>query len=272
MLADPRLTGMSRADLAQLTTALAPAQAARAQQRYSEQRGGRRRRATGNLRRRPLLDDAARVLITLVYHRQVCSITVLSELLEIAATSLGQAINETQPLLEDHGHIIAPTTLRFTSAAALREFLRTDAQPARTNIAQLLSDPALTGMTRNQLQQMIQRLSPHQAAHREKTRYQRRGHPRLPGTRGGVFRQKITDDERVLATVLYQRQLCTLDVLADLFDVSRGCIGNAVRKIEPLLAQDGYTATPATTRFRTAPELLAFLTDHDTHQATKRPC
>ena len=47
--------------------------------------------------------------------------------------------------------------------------------------------------------------------------------------------------------------MCTLDVLADLFEVSRGCIGNAVRKIQPLLAQDGYTATPATKRFRTAP-------------------
>jgi transposase len=274
MLADPRLTGMTRSDLAQLTTVLAPAQAARAHQRYSEQRGGRRRRATGNLRRRPLLDDPARLLITIVYHRQVCSITVLSELLEVAETSIGQAINETQPLLEDHGHTIAPTTLRFTSASALHEFLHTGVEPARTSMAQLLSDPALTGMTRNQLQQIIQRLSPHQAAHRERTRYQRRGHPRLPGTRGGVFRQKITDDERVLAAILYQRQLCTLDVLADLFKVSRGCIGNAVRKIEPLLAQDGYTATPATTRFRTAPELLAFLTptDHDTHQATKRPC
>jgi transcriptional antiterminator len=90
-----------------------------------------------------------------------------------------------------------------------------------------------------------------------------------------VCSAKITDDERVLAAVLYQRQLCTLDVLADLFDVSRGCIGNAVRKIDPLLAQDGYTATPATTRFRTAPDLLAFLTPTDnqnTRQATKRPC
>jgi hypothetical protein len=275
MLSDPRLTGMNRADLAQLAAAVAPAQAARAQQRYSEQRGGRRRRAKGNLRGRPLLDDPARVLITIVYHRQVCSMTVLSELLEVAGSSIGQAINETQPLLEEHGHTTAPTTLRFTSASALREFLHTGAEPARTSMPQLLSDPTLTGMTRSQLQPMIQRLSPQQAAHRERIRYQRRGHQRLSGTRAGVFRQKITDDERVLATVLYQRQVCTLDVLADLFEVSRGCIGNAVRKIQPLLAQDGYTATPATTRFRTAPDLLAFLapTDHeDTHPATKRPC
>ena len=207
MLSDPRLTGINRSDLAQLTAALAPAQAARAQQRYSEQRGGRRRRAKGNLRGRPLLDDPARVLITIVYHRQVCSMTVLSELLEVAGSSIGQAINETQPLLEAHGHTIAPTTLRFTSASTLREFLHTGTEPARTSMTQLLSDPTLTGMTPSQLQRMIQRLSPRQAAHRERARYQRRGHQRLPGTRAGVFRQKITDDERVLATVLYQRQV-----------------------------------------------------------------
>jgi hypothetical protein len=51
--------------------------------------------------------------------------TVLSELLEVAQSSIGQAINETQPLLEDHGHTIAPTTLHFTSASALHEFLHT---------------------------------------------------------------------------------------------------------------------------------------------------
>lgn len=49
-LADPRLIGMTRTELDTLADALAPAQAARAQQRYAEQRRGRARRATGNLR------------------------------------------------------------------------------------------------------------------------------------------------------------------------------------------------------------------------------
>jgi hypothetical protein len=49
-LADPRLTGMSAAQLQQLAARFAPSQAARAQQRYSQQRGGRSRRATGNPR------------------------------------------------------------------------------------------------------------------------------------------------------------------------------------------------------------------------------
>ena len=43
-LADPRMTGITAAQLEQLAAVLAPAQAARAQQRYSQQRGGRTRR------------------------------------------------------------------------------------------------------------------------------------------------------------------------------------------------------------------------------------
>ena len=68
-LADLRLTGMTSTELQRLATAPAPAQAARAPQRHSQQRGGRARRATGTLPSKPLLDDAARLLITLLYQR-----------------------------------------------------------------------------------------------------------------------------------------------------------------------------------------------------------
>ena len=47
VLADQRLTGMSRDELAALAQALAPAQEAQAAQRRFEQRGGQRRRAPG---------------------------------------------------------------------------------------------------------------------------------------------------------------------------------------------------------------------------------
>jgi hypothetical protein len=49
-----------------------------------------------------------------------------------------------------------------------------------------------------------------------------------------VFQQKITDDQRVLATVLYQRKLCTQDTLAELFEVSRPTIGDVVREVGPI--------------------------------------
>jgi hypothetical protein len=78
-----------------------------------------------------------------------------------------------------------------------------------------------------------------------------------------VFTQKITDDERVLATVLYQRKLCTQDVLAELFEVSRRTIGDVVREVGPILAQYGFTPTPAGTRFATAAEIHAALASYE---------
>jgi hypothetical protein len=66
-LNDDRLTGMTSAELASLAAALAPLQAARAQQRHSAQRGGRARRAAGKVRAKPLFDDRARVQLTLLY-------------------------------------------------------------------------------------------------------------------------------------------------------------------------------------------------------------
>jgi hypothetical protein len=71
-----------------------------------------------------------------------------------------------------------------------------------------------------------------------------------------VFTQKITDAERVLAAVLYQRKLCTQDTLAELFQVTRRTIGDVVREVGPILTQDGFTPTAAATRFASAADLL----------------
>jgi transposase len=256
-LADLRLTGMTSTELDRLAAALAPAQAARAQQRHSQQRGGRARRATGNLRSKPLFDDAARLLITLLYQRQVCSMNVLSDLLEVTATCIGDTVKQTREALEDHGHTCGAAPVRFPTAQALRAFLDTDARPARTQLLEQLSHPALTGISRPDLQQLTERLAPRQAAQAERLSYQRRGGPRQAGTRSGVFHQKISNRERVLVAVLYQRRLCTMDVLADLLVVCRSSIGNAIRQTRPLLEQAGHTFTPAPTRYRTAAELLA---------------
>ena len=257
-LADERLTGMSAAQLEQLAARLAPAQAARTQQRYSEQRGGRARRASGKVRHTPLFDDGARLLLTLLYQRQVCSMNVLAELLEVTATCIGDHIKETREVLDDHRYDPGVASIRFTTAADLLTFLDSDLRPARTTIIERLSDPALTGLTRNELHSLTQRLAARQAAQGERLSHQRRGGPRQPGARGGVFPQKISNSERVLLTILYQRGLCTLDVLTDaLGDVCRTAIGNVVREIRPLLQQDGYIPVQATTRYRTAAELLS---------------
>jgi Rhodopirellula transposase DDE domain len=255
--ADPRLTGMTNTELARLATQLAPAQAARTQQRYAQQRGGRARRATGNLRARPLFDNAARVLLALIYQRQVCSMTVLADLLEVSAACIGELVNETREVFEDHHLNPGAASARFSQARELPAFLDHNTRPARTGIIEALSDPALTGMSRDQLRELTQQLAPRQAAQTERLTHQRRGGSRQPGTRRGVFPQKISNEERVLLTVLHQRKLRTLEVLADaLGDVTRGAIGNVVRETRPLLKHHGHLPTPTASRYRTAAELL----------------
>jgi Rhodopirellula transposase DDE domain len=257
-LADPRLTGISTAQLQQLTGTLAPAQAARTQQRYSQQRGGRARRATGNPRARPLFDDAARLLLTLLYQRQVCSMNVLADLLEVTATCIGDLVKQTREVLEDHGHDPGVAPVRFGTAQALVSFLDSDLRPARTAIIERLSHPALTGLAEDELRELTGRLAARQSSQAERLAYQRRGSPRQPGTRAGVFPQKISNSERVLLTILYQRGVCTLDVLAGaLGDVSRSAIGNVIRETLPLLQQAGHTPGQGPTRYRTAADLLA---------------
>jgi Rhodopirellula transposase DDE domain len=249
LLADERLTGMSRTQLAMLAAELGPAQAAQGAQRRFEQRGGPRRRAVG-AGSRGLLTDADRVLVTVVYLRQACAQTVLSDLLGVNVNSIGQAIAETRQLLHDRRHLVAPSTLRFRTAAALREFVTSDRpESVRSQLPELLADPALTGISRADMTELIRRVRPTLDARNEGHRHRRRGGERMPGARGGVFTQKITDDERVLAAVLYQRRLCTQETLAELFHVSRRTIGNVVREVGPVLTAEGHTPIPATTHF-----------------------
>ena len=75
-----------------------------------------------------------------------------------------------------------------------------------------------------------------------------------------MFRQKITDADRILATVLSQRRICNQQTLADLFGTSRATVRNAINDVLPLLEEDGYLATPADRYYRTAADLLASIT------------
>jgi predicted DNA-binding protein YlxM (UPF0122 family) len=264
-LNDQRLTGMTSGGLACLCAALAPVQAARAQQRYSQQRGGRARRATGNVRARPLFGDAARLLLTLLYQRQVCSMNVLADLLEVTATCIGDLVKETREILEDHGHDPGVAPVRFTSQDALLAFVDSDLRPARSTVTERLSHPALTGLTQRELHDLTSRLAARQSARAERLACQRRGGPRQPGTRGGVFHQKISNSERILLALLYHRKLCSLDVLADaLGDVSRSAVGNVIRETLPLLQHEDRLPRPAPTRYRTAADLLAAGARNDT--------
>jgi predicted transposase YbfD/YdcC len=150
---------------------------------------------------------------------------------------------------------VAP--VRFTSHNALLSFADSDLRPARATVIEQLSHPALTGLTQRELHDLTRQLAPLQAARAERRGYQRRSGPRQPNTRGGVFHQKISNGERVLLAILYQRHLCTMDVLASLLGVCRSSIGNAIRETLPLLDQAGHLPAPAPARYRTSGDLMA---------------
>lgn len=158
---------------------------------------------------------------------------------------------------------IDPTVLRFTSAGALRDFLDSNTVPTRPNRPALLEDPALTGMSRPELAALIERLSLRQAAEAEQRKHRQRGGDRQAGARGGIFQEKITDAERVLAVILGIRKVCTREVVAELFRVSRRTIGNAQIWVRPLLDETGYTVT----RYSSADTLLNARTPHDDNPA-----
>jgi hypothetical protein len=256
LLADQRITGMSGQELAALAEKLAPAQRAQAAQRHFEQRGGPRRRARGAGSKR-ILTPADGVLITVVYQRQLCSQKVLGELLGLSDMTIGMVIAETRQLLGENGVQISPATLRFSTAAALRDYATSDQPlPDRSRILQLLSHPNLTGIPPADLAAMTARVRKVLEARGERHRHRRRDGETLPGARGGVFTQKITPDERILVTILYLRKLCSQDTLAELFTVSRRTIGNVIREVGPTLAQDGYTPTPTDKRFPDAQRII----------------
>ena len=134
-----------------------------------------------------------------------------------------------------------------------------------------LSHPALTGMSRQQLRKLIAELAGPQEAQREQARRSRRGAERRRAAGAGP-RPRLTDADRVLATVLYLRKLCTQAVLAELFAVDRSRITEAVQATRPLMEERGHAITPATARFPAPADLAAFLAiENDDEPVTRKP-
>ncbi len=131
-----------------------------------------------------------------------------------------------------------------------------------------LSHPALTGMSRQHLGDLIVELAGPQEAQREQARHQRRGSERRRAAGAGP-RPKLTNADRILATVLYLRKLCTQAVLGELFAVDRSRVTEAIREIRPLLEEHGPAITPATARFPAPADLIAFLAAEDAESATQ---
>jgi hypothetical protein len=121
-----------------------------------------------------------------------------------------------------------------------------------------LTDPELTGMSRRRLDEMILSLAPALARQREQTLLARRGG--RDSLNGAVGRApKLTPAQRILATVLYQRKLATLDLLGELFTVTPMTISRTVREVQPLLQQHRYQITTSTARFRRPADIATYL-------------
>ena len=131
-----------------------------------------------------------------------------------------------------------------------------------------LSHPALTGMSRRHLDDLIAELAGPQEAQREQARHRRRGTERRRAAGAGP-RPRLTNADRILVTVLYLRRLCTQAVLGELFAVDRTRITEAIREIRPLMEEHGHAITPATARFPAPADLIAFLAAEDAESAAQ---
>jgi hypothetical protein len=131
-----------------------------------------------------------------------------------------------------------------------------------------LSDPELTGMPRRDLEEMIRALDPVLQLKREQTLFARRG-GRASLTPGTGVKPKLTNAERILATILHQRKLATHDLLGELFHVTPMTTSRAVRDVLPVLTAHGHRITASTARLRTPRDVTAFL-NHTTANTNKK--
>jgi hypothetical protein len=166
----------------------------------------------------------------------------------------------------DWNYTLAPHRVAAAASPVLARVGRDVADHAPNRA--LLSDPELTGMSREQLDAIATTLAEPQAAQREHHRQARRGAPRRRAAGAGRA-IKLNDADRILATVLYLRRLRTQAVLGKLFNVDRKTITTAVQETRPLLDQHGYTVTPSTARLPMPADLIAFLADSDTARLPK---
>jgi hypothetical protein len=123
-------------------------------------------------------------------------------------------------------------------------------------------------MTAAQLDALVHKLIPALAQQREQIRHERRGGERRR-RRGAGAKDKLSDADRILATVLCLRKIGTHDLLARLFGVTGSTLTRAVQEARPLLAKQDHAIHPSTARFRTPTDVAAHLDQYGTHPPMK---
>jgi transposase len=125
-----------------------------------------------------------------------------------------------------------------------------------------LAHPALTGLPRNDLDDLAAALAGPWSTQREQDRHQRRGSDRQRAPGAGPP-PKLTLADRVLATLLHQHLALPYPLLAQLLGVNRTTISRAIQQTRPLLDQHGLaTAGPPATRLHTLAGISAYAASH----------
>ncbi|MFG2632140.1 transposase family protein [Streptomyces sp. NPDC048473] len=120
------------------------------------------------------------------------------------------------------------------------------------------SHPALTGVSRAHLGELLEELAPVWDAARESELRQARGGPRRRAA-GAGRKPKLVFADRLLATLVHLRHQLPHEVLAELYGVDRSTVSAAIRQVRPLLATRGFAVPDRPgLRLRTLEDLFAY--------------
>jgi transposase len=134
------------------------------------------------------------------------------------------------------------------------------APPRRAGAGQAaLTHPALTGLSRQDLDHLVTALALPWSAQQEALRYQRRGGPRrnAPGAKG---RTALGLPGQLAVTLIHQHLSVPQHVLAWLTGTHPATISQALKTIRPLLSQHQAPPAPAPARLRTPSDVISYAT------------
>jgi hypothetical protein len=121
-----------------------------------------------------------------------------------------------------------------------------------------LSHPALSGISRQHLGELLEELAPKWAAVRESGLRERRGGARRRAV-GAGRKQKLVFTDRLLVTLVHLRHQLPHAALAELHGVDRSTVSAAIREVRPLLAARGFAVPDRPgVRLRTLGDVFAY--------------
>ncbi len=132
----------------------------------------------------------------------------------------------------------------------------------------VLSHPALTGLSRQDLNSLATELGAAWSTHREQCLRERRGGDRRRAAGAGA-RPKLDLTDRILATLLHLRLSLPQPVIARLLGADRTTITRAIGVTRQLLDQHGIPIEPTPARLYTLADLTAYAATHGITQESE---